>query len=115
MTRNAFRILKDLNMHKQFIIMLILRMPFDFLNALISANMIERFVRLMEIKDEDSLLPTFLLFLLLTVLLFAYNMTIWSTLAIRINILFQKKSIKTEFSGRYLHFHGMHCIMIALT
>ena len=91
MTRNAFRILKDLNMHKQFILMLILRMPFDFLNALISANMIERFVRLMEIKDEDSLLPTFLLFLLLTVLLFAYNMTIWSTLAIRINILFQKK------------------------
>ena len=85
------KILKETGMTRDFIIVMVLRAPFDFINAILSANMLESFIRLIEKKNEESLLPTFGIFLLFTVMLFGYNMFVWAFVTMKINIRFIKK------------------------
>ena len=98
MNRSVYRLLKDIGMHRLFILFLVLRAPFDFLSTVLYANMLEVFLRLAENQNQTELLPTFFLFLGLTALLFAYNMTIWSTLSVYVNVKLQKC-----FRRRMLH------------
>ncbi len=84
-------ILKKLGLWKIFILVLILRSPFDFLNACLGANMLERFLRIAEVKEESGILPAFLTFLLFTLLLFGYNATIWSTISIKADMLLHSR------------------------
>ena len=91
MSKKAIRILKETGMLKEFILMMILRAPFDFLNAVLAANMLESFIRLVERKEEAELFHTFGIFLLFTVLLFGYNMFVWAVVSMKINIRFIKR------------------------
>lgn len=91
MNRKVRIILKETGMTKDFILVMILRAPFDFINALLSANMLETFIRLAERKEEGELLPTFGMFLLFTVIMFGYNMFVWAVVTMKINIRFIKK------------------------
>ncbi len=91
MNKNVFKILKELGLLKLFTLVLLLRLPFDFLNAVLSANMIESFIRLSEVKESENILKTFGIFLLFTFILFAYNATVWSTISIYADMLFHKK------------------------
>lgn len=85
------KILKETGMTKDFILMMILRAPFDFLNAVLASNMLETFIRLTERKEEGELLPTFVMFLMFTVILFGYNMFVWAVVSMKINIRFIKE------------------------
>ena len=88
MNRKVRKILKETGMTKDFILVMILRAPFDFINALLSANMLETFIRLAERKEEGELLPTFGMFLLFTVIMFGYNMFVWAVVTMRLWQLF---------------------------
>ncbi|MBO4494760.1 MAG: ABC transporter ATP-binding protein [Clostridiales bacterium] len=91
MFKRLYHLLRDLGVHRLFIGSLLLRAPFDFLSTVLAANLISRFIRVMELGQESALLPTFALFLGLTFLLFLYNMTIWATISLKLNILLQKR------------------------
>ena len=91
MNKKVIRILKETGMMKDFIFMMILRAPFDFLNAVLASNMLESFIRLVERKEEGELFPNFWIFLLFTVVLFGYNMFVWAVVSMKINIRFIKK------------------------
>ena len=91
MNKTVWKILKDIGMLKFFILILFLRLPFDFLNGVISANMLESFIRLAEKGQSENLLKTFGTFLLFTVLLFGYNVTIWATVSVKADMLLQKR------------------------
>ena len=91
MNKKVIRILKETGMMKDFTFMMILRAPFDFLNAVLASNMLESFIRLVERKEEGELFPNFWIFLLFTVVLFGYNMFVWAVVSMKINIRFIKK------------------------
>ncbi|MCR5251536.1 MAG: hypothetical protein K6E50_13115 [Lachnospiraceae bacterium] len=91
MDRRVSFILKELGLWKIFVLVMVLRSPFDFLNACLGANMLERFLRIAELKEKSDLLPAFLTFLLFTVLLFGYNATIWSTISIKADMLLHER------------------------
>ena len=91
MDRRVSHILKELGLWRIFIVVLILRSPFDFLNAVLGANMLERFIRLTQMNEREELIKTFWVFLLFTVLLFSYNATVWSTISIKADMLLHKR------------------------
>ena len=91
MNRKVRKILKETGMTKDFILVMVLRAPFDFINAVLASNMLESFIRLIERKEEGQLLPTFGMFLLFTIILFGYNMFVWAFVTMKINIRFIKK------------------------
>lgn len=91
MNRNVAKILKELGLWKIFIGMLILRAPFDFLNAVLNANMLEEFLRLIERNEGENLMHTFWKFMLFSFLLFAYNATVWMTISIKADMLLHRK------------------------
>ena len=91
MNRRVVKILKELGLWKLFLTVLVLRSPFDFLNAVLTANMLESFLRLAERKDGENLIHTFLIFLLFTFLLFGYNASVWATVSIKADMLLHKK------------------------
>ncbi len=91
MFKRLYHLLRDLGLHRLFIGSLLLRAPFDFLNTVLASNLISRFIHVMELGNKDALLPTFVLFFALTFLLFMYNMTIWATISMKLNILLQKR------------------------
>ena len=91
MNKKVIRIIKETGMQKDFILMMILRAPFDFLNAVLASNMLHSFIRLVEKREDGELLTTFGTFLLCTVLLFGYNMFVWAVISMKINIRFIKK------------------------
>ena len=96
MNRNVYRLLKDLGMHRIFIVFLLLRVPFDFMSTVLYANMLGVFLRLIDRGNQGDLLSTFFIFLGLTALLFAYNMTVWCTISVRVNVrqkLFRKRML----------------------
>lgn len=99
MNKEAYRMLKEAGLQKQFIIMLILRLPFDTLNSILTANLMQHFVLLIEQDRRDSLWSSVGLFLIFSVLLFGYNMLIWSTIAVKTGVLMQKKFRLKIFSG----------------
>lgn len=90
MDGRVIRLLKRLGLWKSFIVIMLLRAPFDFLNAVLGANMLESFIRLIENGEEDRLLSNFWMFLLFTVLLFGYNVTVWSTISVSFEMRFQR-------------------------
>ena len=91
MNRKVSGIIKELDMKKDFLIMMILRSPFDFLNAVLNANMLEAFIRMAERKEENELLHTFVKFLIFVVLLFGYNALVWSTISVKTDMMFHKR------------------------
>ena len=101
MNKTVWKILKDIGMLRFFILILFLRLPFDFLNGVISANMLESFIRLAEKGQSENLLKTFGTFLLFTVLLFGYNVTIWAAVSVKADMLLQKR---LRNSSRYSKF-----------
>ncbi len=82
--------LKEAGVWREFVIMMILRSPFDICNSILSANMMQKFMRLIEQGRSESLGKTLGIFLVLVVLLFGYNMTVWSTIAVRFTVKLQK-------------------------
>ena len=97
MLRKLYRLMKELGVHRIFVVSLLLRLPFDFLNTVLASNMLSSFISLIEKNQKDRLMSTFLLFLGLSALLFAYNMTIWSTISLKVNILLQKRIRRKMF------------------
>ena len=45
MDRRIIELLKKLGLWRNFVVIMILRAPFDFLNAVLGANMLESFIR----------------------------------------------------------------------
>ena len=95
MNGKMVKLLKRLGLSRSFIIILMLRCPFDFVNAFITANMLERFILLTESGDESGLTKAFFFFLTASALLFIYNMSVWCTISMRFCISFQKGLRKT--------------------
>ena len=91
MDKRVWRMLREIGAAKVMLIILLLRAPFDFLNAILTANMLERFVRIAELGEKEKLLGTFLTFLLLSALLFAYNMTVWMTISVNGTVAMHQK------------------------
>ena len=91
MDRKVSWILKELGLWKTLMVVMILRLPFDSLNAILGANLLERFLRLIQTKGRDELPSAFWTFLLFTVLLFAYNATVWSLISVKANLLLHRK------------------------
>ena len=91
MNKNVKMLLKETGVWRLFVIMLILRSPFDILNSVLNANLIQFFIRAIENEKKESLPKIFFIFLLFSILLFGYNMTIWSTIAVKTTVLLQKR------------------------
>lgn len=91
MNRKVIRILKELGLWKTFVIVMILRSPFDFLNSMLNANMLESFIRLTDQRDGDNLSQTFWVFLMFTLLLFAYNASVWATVAVKTDMMLHRR------------------------
>lgn len=85
------RILKDLGLWKTFLAVMILRAPFDFLNAVLGANMLQAFLRLIETEEQDALVRTFWRFCFYAILLFGYNASVWATISIKADLLLQRR------------------------
>ena len=91
MDKRVFQMLRELHLLPLITITLILRSPFDLLHALLNANMLERFIRVMEQNEREMLPTTFFHFALLLLLLFVFNLSIWFTLGVRCNVFLQKR------------------------
>lgn len=91
MNHKVIRILKELGLWKTFVIVMILRSPFDFLNSMLNANMLESFIRLTDQRDGDNLSRTFWIFLMFTLLLFAYNASVWATVAVKTDMMLHRR------------------------
>lgn len=91
MNHKVRNIVKELGLQKDLALVMILRAPFDFLSAVLNANMLESFIRLVERKSEESLTVTFWGFFIFVMLLFGYNLTIWATISIKTDMMFHKR------------------------
>lgn len=98
MNKDVYRMLKEAGVAKLYLIMLVLRSPFDILNSVLLANMIQSFLRLAELGTDVGLWKNVWFYMILTVLLFGYNMTIWSTIAVKSGVLLQKNLRRKVFS-----------------
>ena len=90
MNKQVRKLLKEAGVWREFVVMMILRSPFDICNSILTANMMQTFMRLIEQNQSENLGKTLGVFFVLTVLLFGYNMTIWSTIAVRFTVKLQK-------------------------
>ena len=91
MDKRVWRMLREIGAAKVMLIILLLRAPFDLLNAILTANVLERFIRIAELGEKEKLLGTFLTFLLFSALLFAYNMTVWMTISVNGTVAMHQK------------------------
>ena len=91
MNKEAYRMLKEVGLNRRFIIMTILRLPFDTLNSILMANLMQSFTEIIDLNMEESLWKNFLLFFALSILLFGYNSLIWSTYAVKTGVLMQSR------------------------
>ena len=91
MNKRVWGMLREIGAAEVMLIILLLRAPFDLLNAILTANMLERFIRIAELGEKEKLLGTFLVFLLLSALLFAYNMTVWMTISVNGTVAMHQK------------------------
>lgn len=91
MNRDAYRMLKEIGLQRRFIVMTILRLPFDTLNAILTANIMQRFTDMIVKNGRESLWTNFLIFMALSVLLFGYNCLVWSTYAVKTGVLMQSR------------------------
>ena len=90
MNKQVREMLKEAGVWREFVVMMILRSPFDICNSVLTANMMQKFMRLIEQGQRENLGKTLGVFFVLVVLLFGYNMTIWSTIAVRFTVKLQK-------------------------
>lgn len=97
MNKEMYSILKETGILKRYLIMLFLRSPFDILNSVLTANMMQSFIRIAEGGTEPVLWKNFWLYLILTTLLFGYNMTIWSLMASKTTVLLHTNLRKKMF------------------
>ena len=56
MNKDVYRMLKTSGVWKTFLIMLILRSPFDILNSVLTANMMQSFIRMIENKVQQAVI-----------------------------------------------------------
>ena len=105
MDKRMWRMLKDIGVEKVMFLILILRSPFDLVNAVIKSNMLERFIRIAEQGDGNKIWGSFLFFLFSSCLLFLYNMTVWMTISVTGTVAmhkgFRKKMFKTILDKKY--------------
>ena len=92
MDGRVISLLKKLGLWRNFIVIMVLRSPFDFLNAVLGANMLESFIRMIEKGEKEKLFQNFWMFVLFTVLLFGYNVLIWSTVSVKFEMRFQRET-----------------------
>lgn len=98
MNKEAYKMLKEAGVLKRFIVMMVLRSPFDICNSVLSANLMSSYIRIIERDDRDKLLLNTALFLVLTVLLFGYNMTVWSVISAKTTVILQTELRKKVFA-----------------
>ena len=91
MNHTVRKIIRDLGLKNEFARVMVLRSPFDFLSAVLNANMLESFIRIMERGEGESLSNAFWKFLIFSMLLFGYNATIWATISIKTDMMFHKR------------------------
>ncbi|MCR5543290.1 MAG: hypothetical protein K6F55_04000 [Eubacterium sp.] len=91
MNHTVRKIIRDLGLKNEFARVMVLRSPFDFLSAVLNANMLESFIRIMERGEGESLSNAFWKFLIFSMLLFGYNATIWATISINTDMMFHKR------------------------
>lgn len=91
MNKDAYRMLKEVGLQRRFIIMTILRLPFDTLNAILTSNIMQSFTKMIELDDRGSLWKNFLIFMALSTLLFGFNSLVWSTYAVKTGVLMQSR------------------------
>ncbi|MCR4930133.1 MAG: hypothetical protein K5988_09085 [Lachnospiraceae bacterium] len=91
MNKEVIKMLKVCGVWKMFLIMLILRSPFDILNSVIKANLMQCFIHMIRQNQKENLWFNVVLFFALSALLFGYNMSIWSTIAVKTTVLLQTK------------------------
>lgn len=91
MNHTVRKIIRDLGLKNEFARVMVLRSPFDFLSAVLNANMLESFIRIMERGEGERLSNAFWKFLIFSMLLFGYNATIWATISIKTDMMFHKR------------------------
>ena len=91
MDKKVWGMLREIGAAKVMLIILLLRGPFDLLNVILTSNMLEWFIRVAERGEKEKLLGTFLIFLFLSTLLFAYNMIVWMTISVRGTVTMHQK------------------------
>lgn len=91
--------LKDSGQKRIFFVMILLRLPFDTLRAMLAANMLEKFLRVADTGTYEDLFRCFIGFLILSILLFAYNMTVWMTISVRTSVNFHNGVKRNVFKA----------------
>lgn len=91
--------LKDSGQKRIFFVMILLRLPFDTLRAMLAANMLEKFLRVADTGTYEDLFRCFTGFLILSILLFAYNMTVWMTISVRTSVNFHNGVKRNVFKA----------------
>lgn len=77
MRKELIKFLRFANIGGDFLLLLLLRCPFDFLFSAYHANLMKKMFDAIEAESEEQLISTFSFFLLAALLLFLYNGTIW--------------------------------------
>ena len=91
--------LKASGQKRIFFVMILLRLPFDTLRAMLAANMLEKFLRVADTGTYEDLFRCFIGFLILSILLFAYNMTVWMTISVRTSVNFHNGVKRNVFKA----------------
>lgn len=99
MNKSAYGMLKDSGQKRIFFVMILLRLPFDTLRAMLAANMLEKFLRVADTGTYEDLFRCFTGFLILSILLFAYNMTVWMTISVRTSVNFHNGVKRNVFKA----------------
>lgn len=99
MNKSAYGMLKDSGQKRIFFVMILLRLPFDTLRAMLAANMLEKFLRVADTGTYEDLFRCFIGFLILSILLFAYNMTVWMTISVRTSVNFHNGVKRNVFKA----------------
>ena len=68
MNKEAVKMLKEVGVWKRFIVMMILRSPFDILNSVLTSNLMCSFIRIIENDEKEKLAGNAFLYLLFTML-----------------------------------------------
>ena len=54
MNKEAVKMLKEVGVWKRFIVMMILRSPFDILNSVLTSNLMCSFIRIIEKEEKEK-------------------------------------------------------------
>lgn len=110
------KLLKSMGLWRKYIVLLLLRSPFDAFRTWLLANLMKSIFRCLEMDNSDALLKLCAAYGLLCAMLFIYNGMIWSEYAVfsaKVEIwlqnkMFEKilslpfKRINNRFSGEWI-------------